>query len=141
MRMSPKIGVTNARALRRAMTLPEVLLWKVLRRGGGGYRFRRQHPAGPYVLDFFCPAAGLCIEVDGKAHDMGGNPARDSRRDAWLQEQGIRTLRIPAAEVLRDIEPVLRLIQEQCAERSPSTIRLRYASADGPPPLQKQGRN
>jgi very-short-patch-repair endonuclease len=53
--------------LRRALTLPEVLLWQVLRSRPGGYRFRRQHPAGPYVLDFFCAAAGLCIEVDGKA--------------------------------------------------------------------------
>jgi very-short-patch-repair endonuclease len=138
MRMSPKIGVHNARAFRRAMTLPEVLLWQVLRRCGSGYRFRRQHSAGPYVLDFFCPSAGLCVEVDGKAHDMGDNPARDVRRDARLLEQGIRTLRIPAEEVLRDLEPVVRLIQEECASRMPLHPPT---SSGGPPPLQKQGRN
>ena len=107
------------------MTLPEVLLWQHLRARPGGFKFRRQHPAGSYVLDFYSAAAGLCIEVDGKAHDMGDNPARDARRDIWLQEQGILTLRILAEDVLRDIEAVSRLIEEECASRSPSTsLRL-----------------
>jgi len=101
--------------------LPEVLLWTQLRKRSMGHRFRHQHSAGPYALDFFCPAAALCVEMDGKAHDMGDNPKRDERRDEWLAEQGIKTLRIPAAEILRDIEPVIVLIREECASRSPST--------------------
>jgi very-short-patch-repair endonuclease len=116
------------------MTLPEVLLWRVLRARPGGRKFRRQHPAGPFVLDFYCAEAALCAEVDGAAHDMGCNPHRDERRDAWLAEQGIQTLRIPAAEVLRDLEAAAKLIMQQCASRSPST------GCAGPPPLQMQGR-
>src|SRR4051812_37656904 len=130
MRMSTRTALVNSRALRRAMTLPEVLLWQELRLRPGGFKFRRQHSAGQYVLDFYCAGAALCIEVDGKAHDMGGNPDRDERRDRWLDEQGIKTLRIVAEEVLRDVEPVLLLIVEECASRSPSTTRL---AAGGPP--------
>jgi very-short-patch-repair endonuclease len=117
------------------MSLPEILLWQALRTRPGGFKFRHQHPAGPYSLDFYCMSAGLAIEVDGIAHDMGANPQRDIRRDAWLAEQGIRTLRIAAAEVLDDVEPVLTLIIQECAARSPST------GCAGPPPLRKQGRS
>jgi very-short-patch-repair endonuclease len=137
MRMSAKIGVANAKALRRAMTLPEIILWQALRARPGGFKFRRQHSAGPYVLDFYCAAAALCIEVDGKAHDMGDNPARDVRRDGWLAEQGVRTLRIAAEEVLCDLEPVIRFIEVECATRMP----LHHSpSANGPPPAENRGR-
>jgi very-short-patch-repair endonuclease len=135
MRTSTGKIVKRARALRRTMTLPEVLLWQVLRTRPGGCKFRHQHSAGRYVLDFYCAAASLCIEVDGKTHEMGANPQRDARRDAWLAEQGILTVRIPAEEILRDIGPVVVLIEETCASRSPSTG---YA---GPPPLEIEGRN
>ncbi len=75
----------NARRLRRTLTAPEVRLWVRLRiRAPSRPVFRRQHPFGPYVLDFYCPAAKLCIEVDGWGHNMGDQPARDERRDAWL---------------------------------------------------------
>jgi very-short-patch-repair endonuclease len=110
-------SVWRARALRRAMTLPELLLWRQLRLRPGGWKFRRQHPSGPYVLDFYCDAAALAIEVDGAAHDMGGNPLRDEARDRWLAARGIRTLRIPAREVLADVEPVVTAILAACAER------------------------
>jgi very-short-patch-repair endonuclease len=108
------------------MSLPEVLLWTALRERPGGYKFRKQHPAGPYSLDFYCPAAALCIEVDGKAHDMGDNPERDERRDAWLAEQGVLTIRIPADEVLRDIGPVLLLIEDWCTRRAPAKSSPRF---------------
>ncbi len=89
------------------MTPPEVRLWLRLRQPGEGMpRFRRQHPLGPYVLDFYCPAAQLCVEVDGWGHNMGDQPLRDERRDAWLAAQGIATVRIPAAEVLADPDDV-----------------------------------
>jgi very-short-patch-repair endonuclease len=100
------------------MSLPEVLLWTALRERPGGYKFRKQHAAGPYSLDFYCASAAVCIEVDGKAHDMGSNPQRDERRDAWLASHGVRTLRIPAEEILRDIEPVLIFIAQECAIRT-----------------------
>jgi very-short-patch-repair endonuclease len=78
------------------MTLPEVLLWRVLRTRPGGLKFRRQHPAGLYVLDFYCEAARKGIEIDGMAHDMADNPQRDRMRDALLATAEISIIRIPA---------------------------------------------
>jgi very-short-patch-repair endonuclease len=104
----------RARDLRRRMTLPEVLLWQALRAGAiPGSRFRRQHPLGPYILDFYCPSARLAIEVDGWAHAMG-DPDRDRRRDAWLEQAGVRTLRIEAKLVLDDMDAVLLMIAGAC---------------------------
>ena len=100
---APLLTFKRARALRRAMTLPEVLLWQALRGGQvGGMRFRRQHPIGPYVLDFYCPALRLAVEIDGAAHDIPAQASHDLRRDAWLAAQGIRVLRVPAADVLSE---------------------------------------
>src|SRR5687768_3280166 len=98
MRSTTKATVEKARTLRRAMTRPEARLWQFLRTRPAGLKFRRQHPVGPYVLDFYCPQARLAIEVDGVAHDMGDMPVRDERCDAWLKERGLRILRIPAAD-------------------------------------------
>ena len=71
---------------------------------------------GRYVLDFYCPAARLVIEIDGEGHGHGDQPERDERRDAWLEAEGLRVLRIPAAEVMADVDAVadgiLRLIGE-----------------------------
>ena len=92
------------------MSLPEVLLWQQLRKEPDGVRFRRQHPAGPYVLDFFCATANLALEVDGEAHNCGDRPRRDLARDKWLNERGVRVLRIPAVEVLKNLDGVLSSI-------------------------------
>jgi very-short-patch-repair endonuclease len=116
------------------MSPAEVLLWRALRTRPGGYKFRHEHAAGFYSLDFYCSKAALCVEVDGDAHEMGDNPARGERRDAWLLDQGIETLRVPAREVFDDLEPVVTLIVEKCASRSPST------AFGGPPPPQRRGR-
>jgi very-short-patch-repair endonuclease len=70
------------------MTLPEVVPWQHLRRRPDELKFRRQHPAGPYVLDFYCEEARLCIEVDGAAHGFGNAGTRDEHRDRWLREAG-----------------------------------------------------
>ena len=51
--------------------------------------FRRQHPIGPYVIDFYCAKAWLAIEIDGMSHDMGDRPYSDAQRDAWLRERGV----------------------------------------------------
>jgi very-short-patch-repair endonuclease len=108
--------IVRARELRRSMSLPEGLLWQELRRRPGGYKFRRQHPFGPYVLDFYCAAARLAIEVDGISHDMGDNPARDERRDTWLKAQGLHVIRFAADDVLGDVNDVLGMILARCAD-------------------------
>jgi very-short-patch-repair endonuclease len=123
-----------ARALRRSMSPPEVALWQRLRERPAGLKFRRQHPAGAYVLDFYCAAARLCVEVDGGAHLMGANPGRDLRRDALLAEHGITTLRVPAVEVLGRMDAVVRMVVATAAERIP----LQHP-AGGPPPHPMDG--
>ena len=92
--------VRRARKMRREMTKPEVMLWQRLRGDPLGVRFRRQHPVGPFAVDFYCPAAKLAIEVDGIAHDMGDQPKFDTMRSEWLAEQGIEVMRIKAQDVL-----------------------------------------
>ena len=132
----PRRTIANARRLRRAMSLPEVLLWRELRKRHGGFKFRRQHPAGRYILDFFCAEARLAIEVDGAAHDMGDRPERDERRDRWLEAQGVTVLRVSAQDVLRDVERVIQLILMKASARVP----LHHPpAADGPPPPATRG--
>ncbi|HVJ00638.1 MAG TPA: endonuclease domain-containing protein [Sphingomonas sp.] len=106
----PKNTQRLAREQRRKMSLPEVLLWLELRKHPAGLRFRKQHPAGRYVLDFFCPECCLAIEVDGEAHGCGDAPTYDTRRDAWVRSQGVRVLRIPARDILSDLDAVVRRI-------------------------------
>ncbi len=108
--------VTRARELREQMSLPEVLLWRLLRGEPGGVKFRRQHPLGAYVLDFYCAKAKVCIEIDGIAHEMGSRPERDEMRDAWLREQGIDFLRIPASDVLRSPDDVAEVVLRYCRD-------------------------
>ena len=106
--------LSNARALRQEMTLPEVLLWNLLRKSPYGVHFRRQERCGDFILDFYCAKAKVCIEIDGIAHDMGNHPQRDQRRDAWLAGVGIEVLRIPATEVLKSPEDVAEGLVRYC---------------------------
>lgn len=129
-------GIKRARKLRRAMTLPEGLLWRELRARPGGFKFRRQHPSGAFVLDFYCSDARIAIEIDGTAHDMGDNPARDAASDAWFLGEGIATLRIPASLVLGNLAGALDQILAAVRERLP----LHHPAAPGgPPPRDKLG--
>ena len=95
------MSTERARSLRKQMTPPERRLWNLLKGRPDTFKFRRQHPFGPYILDFFCHEAALAIEIDGLAHELGSNPQRDARRDQWVANQGVRTLRFRATE-LRD---------------------------------------
>ena len=91
-----------------ALTPPEARLWNALRgRAVDGLRFRRQHPIGPFILDFYCVSARLAVEVDGAIHTLGDNPARDDSRDLWLERHGITVLRIEARHVLDRLDAVL----------------------------------
>ena len=114
----------NARRFRRELSLPEKLLWVRLRRGE--LHFRRQHPVGDYVLDFYCPAAKLAIEVDGAAHNFGDRPQRDDVRTEWLKAQGIEVVRIPAKDVLGDPDSIADAVIRLCADgANPSTAQVR----------------
>ena len=109
----PGKTVRQARQLRRDMSLPEVLLWQQLRLQSD-VKFRRQHPLGPYVLDFYCAKAKVAVELDGIAHDMGDRPERDLARDAWLAQQSVEALRIPAADVLASPVGVAEALVRYC---------------------------
>jgi very-short-patch-repair endonuclease len=98
------------------MSLPEVLLWQQLRKRPQGLKFRRQQVAGRYVTDFYCHSANLAVEIDGEAHSRGNAPEWDDRRDAELKRQGVRMLRIPAYEVLGNLEGVLQAIVIEASE-------------------------
>ncbi|TXC73516.1 endonuclease domain-containing protein [Sphingorhabdus soli] len=125
----PGETVRKARTLRKALTLPEGLLWRELRQRPGELKFRRQHPAGVYILDFFCAQARLAIEVDGIAHDGLNATERDEARARYLSSQGVTVLRIPASDVLDDIESVVRHIVDHAGRALP----LHQPEA-GPPP-------
>jgi very-short-patch-repair endonuclease len=116
------------------MSLPETLLWRELRKRPDGFKFRRQHPAGTYVLDFYCASANLAIEVDGFAHDNHLAIERDRRRSSWLRSQGIATTRIPARLILDDVAPVVARIVEICRDRGASPNVPLHQISSGPPP-------
>jgi very-short-patch-repair endonuclease len=106
----------RAKSLRSTLTPPELALWTRLRaRTPGHPNFRRQHPIGPYVLDFYCAKARLCVEVDGQGHDLGDQPVRDLRRDAFLEGEGVRVMRYRALEVMQDPDGVAQSIHEAAA--------------------------
>jgi len=118
------------------MTPLEVALWQVLRARPGGLKWRRQHPAGPYVLDFYCGDARLAVEVDGEAHGRGDRPVRDTGRDAWLAEHGVATVRVPAGEVSRNLDGVVAGVLHAARAQLP----LHHpALPGGPPPRDELG--
>ena len=113
-------SMLNARRQRRNMSLPEVKLWALLRRSPNDVKFRRQHSIGPYVADFYCPAAKLVIEVDGLIHDF--SVERDQARDRYMRVLGLAILRIPAKDVMKDAHAVADGLVRLCG---PSTTQLR----------------
>ena len=94
---SPDFIRERARDLRNRMTGPERVLWLLLRRNQLGLHFRRQHPVGPYILDFYCAAQKLAVEIDGPAHDDRAD--YDRRRTAWLEGQGLRVIRFSTSDI------------------------------------------
>jgi very-short-patch-repair endonuclease len=109
---------SRARQLRQTMSLPEVLLWRALRERPAGFKFRRQHPSGPYVADFFCHAARLIIEIDDEAHERGERPARDAARDAWFAARSLFTIRLAAGDDLDDLDAIVRHLVTLAATRT-----------------------
>jgi very-short-patch-repair endonuclease len=132
----PQKTVQRARKQRQHMSLPEVLLWQVLRGSPEGIRFRRLQPSGQLVSDFFCHKAGLVIEIDGESHNRGDQPEFDATRDAWLRANGLVVQRIAAKDVLGDLDAVYRLILAKAHE-----LKAVRESAPRPiPPFDGQAR-
>jgi very-short-patch-repair endonuclease len=112
-----------ARQLRQTQTDAETLIWRMVRnRALKDAKFRRQHPVGRYILDFYCPEHRLAIELDGGQHN---GCERDAQRDAWLAAQGISVLRFWNNQVLQETENVLQAIWQVLPE----------AELSPPPPL------
>jgi very-short-patch-repair endonuclease len=100
------------------MSLPEVRLWSRLRkRAPGKPVFRRQHPIGPYILDFYCAEARLAVEVDGLSHDLGDRPRRDMHRDAWLHAHYVTVIRVSPSDLMRGVDETADAVVRMAAEK------------------------
>ena len=105
-------AIERARRLRGDMTVSELRLWTRLRGEQiDGYRFRRQVPIGPYIVDFACPRLKLIVEVDGGQHAVGAE--RDGERTSWLESRGYRVLRFWNNDVLDELEGVVETIRSE----------------------------
>jgi very-short-patch-repair endonuclease len=113
-------NLIRVRKLRSEMTAGEQILWKRLKGKRAGFGWRRQYPVGRYVLDFYCPEAKLCVEVDGDQHQE--TVARDQFRDDWLAARGVQTFRLPSwvmfGEDPESIDDWMEKIVELCQERA-----------------------
>jgi very-short-patch-repair endonuclease len=122
-----KIKTEGARNLRQEATDVERRLWQKLRGAQiTGVSFRRQHPAGNYILDFYCPELRLAIELDGGQHVMAAT--RDRVRDGWLSQRGVTVLRFWNTDVIGNLSGVLEIIAAKVCElkTQPAVARGRW---------------
>jgi very-short-patch-repair endonuclease len=110
--------IDAARDLRRRQTPAESRFWEAVRsRQGLGYRVRRQHPIGGYVLDFWIPAHHIGIEIDGPIHQNDDVATSDAERAAWLNAQGITVLRFTNEEIFDNLEKIFNAIEAEIRSR------------------------
>jgi very-short-patch-repair endonuclease len=108
----------TVRQLRRDATSSEATLWRALRKRGLGHKFRRQHPLGPFVLDFLCPALRLAVEIDGGIHRRSDQAAYDRFRQEMIEGYGLRFVRLSSEEVEGDLSDAVARITAAAAVRS-----------------------
>jgi very-short-patch-repair endonuclease len=109
----------RARELRQEMTPEEKILWDRLRsRRLNGEKFRRQHPLGPFIVDYYCPAFRLVVEIGGDIHDDQVND--DLERTRCLESHGFEVIRFRNSQVENDIDDVLAAILQACDPPSPN---------------------
>jgi imidazole glycerol-phosphate synthase subunit HisF len=101
----------NARLLRKNLTHAEMLLWNYLRTKPNGYKFRRQHPLGIFIADFYCHRLKLVIELDGSIHHIKEVKEHDVYRQKLIEEDGINVIRFTNNEVQKTLEDVIKQIQ------------------------------
>ncbi len=100
------------REMRSSLTPAEAALWRILKDSGlDGRKFRRQHSVGGYILDFYCPAEKLAVELDGQPHFSDTGRVHDRTRRLYLEDKGIRVIRIENKYVFEDPEWVIDLIR------------------------------
>ncbi|MBG1264023.1 endonuclease domain-containing protein [Nostoc commune] len=105
--------------LRKKLTPAEKQLWQALRAGKlGGFKFRRQHPVGRFILDFYCPVCKLVIELDGAIHD--NQTDYDADRTKYLETYDYKVLRFQNEEVMQQLDKVLYLILQAALALTPS---------------------
>ena len=103
----------RARLMRRNPTPAENILWQRLRQKQvGGFYFRRQHPIGHFIVDFYCAEAKLVIEVDGSVHRQPGHHEYDADRQLFLEHLGVNVIRFDNAQVLQETDAVVEAIAE-----------------------------
>ena len=140
--ISTPIRRAAAKRLRANTTPHERTLWRALRELPiDGTHFRRQAPIGPYVVDFFCPAKRLVLELDGGHHNDDETAERDRERQIWLERQGYRVVRFWNSEVNDDLPAVLERIYVELhgsrdAEVEPLKHRRRRGTVTPPRPLR-----
>ena len=115
---APLLPRDRARRLRRDQTDAERRLWMRLRGHQLGVRFRRQHPIGPYIVDFCCVERMMVVELDGGQHE--DQRARDEARTKWLAGHRFRVLRFSDREALIETEAVLTEIQNRLLTPTPT---------------------
>ncbi len=116
----PQHHFQRARALRKEMTEAERRLWSRLRGGQLGVKFRKQHPIGPYIVDFYSWEAGLVVEVDGDTHYTPQAQAYDQERDHYLRSLGLTVLRFTNPEIRTNLSGVVEAIEAVLDETEPS---------------------
>ena len=104
---------SNARELRNRETHAEKELWKFLRKNNLGVKFRRQHPMGNYIADFYCHKAKLAVELDGEYHHSIEQKVYDKNRDNEMASLGIKILRFSNQSVMKDIDKVVKVIKHE----------------------------
>jgi len=121
MKKLPRKTLQFARDLRQRQTDAENLLWRVVRnRSLDGFKFRRQKPLGPYIVDFYCAEAKLAVELDGGGHLDEPQILHDRQRDSFLGRKGVLVLRYSNRELFTETEAVLEDIWNALQERGPS---------------------
>jgi len=102
----------KAAKLRREQTFTEELLWNYLKAKPLGFTFRRQHAFLSYILDFYCHALSLAIEVDGSIHETEEVKKNDTQRQEWLERAGLTVLRFTNNEIKLQLEEVIQKIEQ-----------------------------
>ncbi len=115
--------LVRARELRREMTPAEKILWQELRGNKLGVHFRRQQIVAGFIVDFYCHAASLVIELDGSVHEEKERKENDIKREKALDEMGLRIVRFRNEEVLKRLTQVLSKIRELLTRESIRRVR------------------